>query len=311
MNFNQPLPFPINEASNNRNLSFPRELESQKFMYPPYNLTAEPSYQIPKKEFNTFKLTKEEHQLTKEDIFKGAADESFISCDDISQSYIPVMGNSSKIYLRKLYSLPVCAEVKRKVEEDIIGSNKRIHQIPDDVICSLVINAHQELGMECDVVKVMNMFDIDPRKSRVLQMLQKVSTKTTLASHQENAFAMIVVKPSECIQKVFNDYLNKIECNFQNKERTIENIKRIMVKLEEMYPPLVQKSPNECASILIFLFLRGKLNTDCKRITTKKIFSNLPGIVSSKFDSCFSDLESKFNNLFVTNSDFIHQCYNV
>lgn len=269
----------------------------------------EVGYQIPKKEFNTFKLTSDETPIRKEDIFKGNGDEAFEQVTYVENSYNPIMGDSSKSYFKKLYSLPVPPEVKRKVEEDIIASNKRIHLLPDEVICSLVINAHQHLGLDFDIVSIFAMFGIDPRKNNILQLLQKVSTKITLASNQENAFAMIVVEPSKYISEIFNLYLAKIQYNFRDKEQTIDSIKRIMIKLEEMYPPLVQKPPRECASILVYLYLRGNLDINSRQIFNKKIFSELPGIVSTKFDSCFNDLERKFNDLFRNNPTFMATCY--
>lgn len=266
-------------------------------------------YQIPNKEFNTFKLTSDDQTMTKEEIFKGTGDEAFDQPTYVDHSYTPIIGDSSKSYFKKLYSLPVRAEVKRKVEEDIISSNKRIHLLPDVVICSLVINAHQHLGYEFDIVNIFNMFGIDPRKNNVLQLLQKVSTKMTLASNQENAFAMIVVEPSKYVAEVFEAYLVRIQYNFRDKDQIINNIKRIMLKLEEIYPPLIQNPPRECASILVFLYLRGNLDIKSRQIFNRKIFSELPGVVSTKFDACFSDMERKFQELFITNSDFMLTCY--
>lgn len=268
----------------------------------------EPSYQIAKKEFITFKMETDEQVISKDDFFRGG-DDSFDQHTYEDNVYGNVIGDTSKTYFKKLYSLPVAPEVKRKVEEDIIGSGKRIHQLPDDVICSLVINAHQQLGIPCDIVQVMAMFDIDPRKSRVLQLLQKVSTKTTLASNQENAFAMIVVEPSKYIGEVFEAYLKKINSEFRDKEQTVANIKKIMLKLEEMYPPIVQKPPRECASILVYLYLKGKLDVSSRRKFNKKIFSELPGIVSTKFDSCFFEMERRFIELCNTNPHFMSSCY--
>lgn len=271
--------------------------------------TLEQSYYIPKREVNTFRLSKTDETISKEDLFKGNGDEAFEQYVFTDSTYIPNIGDTTKSYFRKLYALNIPSEVKRKVEEDIIGSGRRIHTLPDDVMCSLIINAYRSLNLDVDVEKVMQLFGIDPRKSKVLHLLQKVSTKNTLANNQENAFVMIVIEPSKYIAEVFESYLLKIQYNFRDKDRVINNIKRIMLKLEEMYPPLVQKPPRECASIVIYLYLKGNIDSSSRQIFNKKIFSELPGVVSTKFDSCFADIEKKFYELFRTSPEFMTTCY--
>lgn len=268
----------------------------------------EPVYHIPKKEVNTFRLSCDQ-VVEKEELFKGDGDEAFDQYVYSDPTYIPIIGDNTKSYFKKLYSLPIPPEVKRKVEEDIIGSGRRIHTLQDDVLCSLIINAYNFLNVNVDIEKVMNMFNIDPRKSKVLHLLQKVSTKNTLASNQENAFVSIIIEPSKYINEVFESYLVKINSDFRDKEQVINNIKRLMLKLEEMYPPIIQKPPRECASVIIYLYLKGNLEGSSRQIFNKKIFSELPNVVSTKFDSCFIDLEKKFLELFKINPDFMSQCY--
>lgn len=272
----------------------------------------EPSYQIPKREFNVFKLNEQYQQpQIKEHIFTESTESEgcISSYSQIASSQIT--SNTTKPYFRRLYSLDIRPEVKRKVEEDIIASNQRIHVLPDDVLCSLIINGYQQLGIDCDITEIMMIMNIDPRKSRVLELLQKVSTKNTIARNQENAFAIIVISPSKYIPEIFNAYLEKIRHNFVNKETTINNITRIMLKLEEIFPPIIQKPPRECASIVVYLYLKGNLDIKSRSIFNKKIFTELPGIVSTKFDSCFADVKSKFEELFRIDYPFMISCYTI
>ena len=265
-------------------------------------------YSVPKREFNRFNLNTPEIKIEK-NIFEGTGDEEYEQYVVSNQVYSNNTSEQTKSYFKKLYSLPIPSEVKRKVEEDILSSNKRIHQIQDEILCAMIINAYHTLKLDYNFETIMQMMNIDPRKSHILHLLQKVNTKNTLINNQENSFAIIVIKPSKYINEVFESYLAKIQYDFRNKEVIINNIRNIMLKLEELYPPIIQKPPRECASILIYLYLKGNLDNNSRDIFNKKIFSELPNIVSTKFSTCYPDIKNKFYGLYETHNDFMKLCY--
>lgn len=243
----------------------------------------------------------------KEDIFKTSEEENpgFVSYGD--QAYIPLSNDNSKPCFKLLYSLNIPAQVKQKVEEKIITSGKRTSSITNEIMCALVITAYGDLGLEVDLEGSIRMFGLDPFKSKVMQLISKATTKSTIVSEQETSIHVFIVNPSTYIIEIFNSYINKFGIQFGNKDYVGNKIKSLAEKLEEFYPVIIQLYPRESASVIIYLYLKGNITNNTRCVFSETIFSELPLIVKSKFKKCLKSIEyfifdfaSKYPNLYLS-----------
>jgi hypothetical protein len=235
-----------------------------------------------------------QQQMIKEDIFKITEEENtgFVSYGD--QPYIPLSNDTSKPCFKLLYSLNIPVQVKQKVEEKILTSGKRASSFTAEIMCALVITAYGDLGLDVDLEGSIRMFGLDPFKSKVMQLISKATTKSTIISQQETSIHMVIIKPSTYIIEIFNSYIIKFNIIFNNKDYVINKIKELTETLEQYYPTIDQLFPRETASVIIYLYLKGNITNTTRGIFTETIFSELPLVVKSKFKKILKPLESIF-----------------
>lgn len=218
-----------------------------------------------------------------------------------------------KSYFRRLYSIDIPEEVKRKVEEKIITCNKRIHVISDETLCTYVILAHQELNISYNIENIIRLFDLDPTKTNVFNFLSKATTKSNITLDNPTSINIIVIKPSNLVLDVFKDYITKYNIQLVNGELIPPKLVAFAEMIEKYCPMATQYSPRETAAAIIFSYFYFYFADNCIQVKknkfSKKIFSTLAGVTEKRFSTSYEVLSMFLNNLRINNPTIITQYY--
>lgn len=228
------------------------------------------------------------------------------------QSTQPI-SSIDKSYFRRLYSINIPEEVKRKVEEKIITCNRRIHVISDETLCTYVILAHQELNIPYNIENIIRLFNLDPTKTNVFNFLSKATTKSNITLDNPTSINIIVIKPSNLIPEVFKDYITKYNIKFLNGELLEPKLVAFAEMIEKHCPMATQYSPRETASAIIFSYFYFYFADNAIQVKksnfSKKIFSTLAGVTEKRFSTSYNVLSLFLNNLRLHNPTAITQYY--
>lgn len=252
-------------------------------------------HEFNRKEVNQFSYENNLYQQ-KENIFKSTDEEinTHISYGD--QPYIPLSNDTSKPCFKLLFSLNIPSNVKQKVEEKILASGKKLSSITPEIICSLIIIAYGNFGLEFDLENIIRMCGLNPYKNKVTEFISKVTTKDINILEEEDSVGMFISYPSKYISEVFNLYINKFCINFTNKDNVINKIVLLTETLEKCYPTIIQLFPREAASGIIFLYLKDSNINKPRKLFSETIFSELPLVQKSKFKKCLESLKLIFTD---------------
>lgn len=257
-------------------------------------------------EYNTYENPHLESR--KEDIFKeDAYDENkeIIYGDRLVHA---ITNETTKSYFKRLYALNIPHEVKLRVEEKIIAFDKRIHQVSDEILCSLVIISYQELGLSFNIELIIRMFNLDPVKSRVTEYISQCTTEVNIMSNQETSINQILIKPSTYICELFKTYITIYNLPFENSDQISNKLFLLTQMLESHIPMISDYSPRETAAVILYLYLKGRINTK-RSYYSKKVFSTLPQVENKSFDKSYDFLKTKFEYLKNNHTDYLNQFY--
>jgi hypothetical protein len=235
-----------------------------------------------------------EHERNKFEMFEGYEYDPSNEIYHGDSNSVQAISTLDKPYFRKLDSiLEIPEEVKNLVREKIITSNRRIHVISDETLCTYVISSYQELGIIFDLQHITNLFSIDLRKTNIFGFLSKATTKDNPTMDNPTSINFILIKPSSVIKQVFEEYKSKYSIVFENKPLLDEKLYLFMKMIEESVPIINQYSAKETASATIYLYLIDKMKHVKKSLFSKKIFSSLSGVSDRGFIICH-DIIKKF-----------------
>lgn len=225
-------------------------------------------------------------------------------------SVVQAISTLDKPYFRKLDSITkIPEEVKNRVREKIITSQRRIHVISNETLCTYVIYSYQELGIPFDLYQIINLFSIDPRKTNMFGFLSKATTKDNPTMDNPTSINIVVIKPSSIIKQVFEEYKIKYSIVFDNQPLLSNKLYLFMKMLEESIPIINQYSARETASAVIYLYLKNKMGHVKKCLFSKKIFSTLPGISDRGFITSHDIIKKFLTKVMEQKPLFLNQFY--
>lgn len=223
-------------------------------------------------------------------------DEIFVDCEYDGgrniyygeSTIIQSVSTQDKSYFRRLNSIPEIPEyIKNKVREKIITSERRIHSISDETLCTYVIQAYQDFNESFDIQYIAKIFNVNLKKSNVFGFLSKATTKDNPTKDNSTSLNIIIVKPSSIIAEIFDEYISKYNLiidNFNDPQIKLFNYMKI---IETAFPIINQYSAREIATATIYLYLKDRMINIKKKIFSKTIFSLLSNVTDKKFNiSC-------------------------
>lgn len=217
---------------------------------------------------------------------------------------------SDKPYFRRLESIHEIPEnVRARVREKIVTSNRRIHTVSDETLCTYVIQACQELGVSYDVDYVASLFNINFKKSNVFGFLSKATTRDNPTKDDPTSITVIIINPSSIIVKMFMDYVNKYSIIFDNLIDPGPKLYNFMVMIENSLPIVKNYSSQEIASATIYIYLKDKMGSTKKSLFSKKIFSSLAGITDKKFSTSCELIGGFIDRINAVNPNFLKIYY--
>ena len=245
---------------------------------------------------------KKNTQFTDEDIFTGCEYDGGRNVYYGDSINIQPISTTDKPYFRRLDSIPeIFEDVKNKVRERIITSDRRIHSISDETLCTYVIQAYQDLGYSFDIQYIAKLFNIDLKKSNVFGFLSKATTRDNPTRDNPISLNIIVVKASSVIIEIFNEYISKYSIiidNFQDPKIKIFNYMKV---IETGFPIINQYSAREIATATIYLYLKNRMSNVKKNLFSKTIFSTLSCVTDKKFNTSCNLIISYIN--FINSQD--------
>lgn len=229
---------------------------------------------------------KKNTQSTFDDIFTGCEYDGGRDVYYGDSTNIQPISTTDKPYFRRLDSIPEIPEdIKNKVRERIITSDRRIHALSDETLCTYVIQAYRDLGYQFDIQYIARLFCIDLKKSHVFGFLSQVTTIDNPTKDNPTSLNIIVVKPSSVIVEVFNEYISRYSIVIDNLYDPQTKIFNYMTVIETAFPIIRQYSAREIATATIYLYLKNRMNHIKKNLFSKTIFSTLSGVTDKKFNT--------------------------
>lgn len=229
---------------------------------------------------------KQNPHLKTEDIFSGCEYDGGRDVYYGDSTNIQPISTTDKPYFRRLDSIfEIPEDVKNKVRERIITSDRRIHSISDETLCTYVIQAYQDLGHLFDIQYVARLFNVDLKKSNVFGFLSKATTRDNPTRDNPTSLNIIVVKPSSVIVEIFNEYISKYSIVIDNLHDPQTKIFNYMKVIETGFPVINQYSARETATATIYLYLKNRMSHIKKVLFSKIIFSSLSGVTDKKFNT--------------------------
>lgn len=244
---------------------------------------------------------KMEKQRT-EDIFTGCEYDGGREVYYGDSTIIQSVSMTDKPYFKRLDSIPSIPEdVKNKVREKIVTSDRRIHSLSDETLCTYVIQAYQELGLPFDIQYIANIFGIVLKKSNVCGFLSKATTRDNPTKDNQTSINIIIVKPSSVIVDVFNEYISTYSIVIDNLPDPQTKLFNYMRVIETAFPVVTQYSAREIATVTIYLYLKNRVTHIKKSLFSKTIFYSLSKVTDKKFTtSC--ELINGFINFINSNN---------
>lgn len=245
------------------------------------------------------------NSIEKEDFFMSESNESV---EVATYENINSNNETNKSYIRKIYSLDIDLNVKIEAEKKILSCERRFHSVSDEVLCVIVITTYQELGLPFNFENIIHMFELNPCRSKILDLLSKATTKSTILDELSTSINMIIIKPSIYIQELLNIYVNKCGFHPSNLPDILHRIQQFCDMLEKYYPPLKQFSPRETAAAVLYKYFDDRLYDKKRSFFSKKIFSTLtPDMASKRFDNSLKIINEKINEINISNPGYLLQ----
>lgn len=239
----------------------------------------------------------------KEDLFYNPVVES----SNISYS-AETNNETNKSYIRKIYSLDIPLDIKTMAEKKILSCERRIHTLSDEVICVIVILSYQESGIPYNFEHILHIFNLNPSKSKILNLLSKATTKSTILDEINTSINIVIIKPSIYINELLDIYINKCGFKPSNLPEIQYRLKCFTEMLEGYYPPIQQYSPRETASAIIYKYFEDRLFQKKRSFFSKKIFSSLqPDMNHGSFDISLRVINEKIAEINLSNPGYLSQ----
>lgn len=227
---------------------------------------------------------------------------------DSSIDINPYLNDTNKSYIRKVYSLNIPIEVKIEIEKKILSVDRRFHSVSDEVLCVLTITSFQDLGIPYDFDEIIGLFGLLENKTRVLELLSKATTKSTILNEINSSISMIIIKPSKYIVELLNIYITKYKFYVPNLEELQNRVKGYCMMLEQYHPILQQFSPKDTASAVLFSYFEARLPDKRRSFFSKHIFLTLQNdIVTKKFNVSYKIICEKLSEINTRYPGYLNQ----
>lgn len=243
--------------------------------------------------------------LSSEEIFKEEYDPTRV---ERFADYQPISSDTNKSYIRKIYSLNIPIEVKIEIEKKISSVDRRFHNVSDEVLCVLTITSFQEKGFPYDFDNIIGLFGLIENKTKVLELLSKATTKSTILNEINSSISMVVIKPSKYIVELLNIYITKYHFNVPNIEDLQNRVKGYCMMLEQYYPPLQQYSPKDTACAVLYSYFDLRMYEKKRTFFSKHIFLTLLAEINNKkFSTSYSIICLKLNEINILSPGYLSQ----